>query len=80
MIRPEKNAATEILIRVFVGAPGSNQLQVLEFDRPLPRFATQVYYPDASGNPEGFMDMEIGMKKDLVCFLNNFLYIDFINF
>jgi hypothetical protein len=50
----------------------SNQLQVLEFDRPLPRFSTQVYYPDAQANPEGFMDIDIGMKKDLVVYLTRF--------
>ncbi|KAI6177749.1 Bardet-Biedl syndrome 2 protein-like protein [Aphelenchoides bicaudatus] len=68
MIRPLKNTATEILIRV-------NHLQVLEFDRPLPRFSTQVYYPDGRGNPEGFVEVEIGMKKDLVnrWLIRNFL-------
>ncbi|KAI6217272.1 Bardet-Biedl syndrome 2 protein-like protein [Aphelenchoides fujianensis] len=69
LIRPLKNTATEILIRVFIGAPGrrdrvSTHLRVLEFDRPLPRFCTQVFHPEEKEEPEGHIDIEANIRAD----------------
>ncbi|KAI6229448.1 Bardet-Biedl syndrome 2 protein-like protein [Aphelenchoides besseyi] len=75
LIRPLKNTATEVLIRVFIGAPGSNQLRVLEFDRPLPRFPTQVFLTEEKEEPEGQIDIEANIKSEP---LNRWLMKNFL--
>ncbi|CAD5226673.1 unnamed protein product [Bursaphelenchus xylophilus] len=75
IITPLKNTATDILMRVIIGAQGSTQLRVLEFDRSLPKFSTYVYLEGGVTAPEGFVDLEFTVRLDL---LNRWLATNFL--
>ncbi|CAD5219020.1 unnamed protein product [Bursaphelenchus okinawaensis] len=75
IIKPVKNTATDILMRVIIGAQGSTQLRVLEFDQSLPKFSTYVYMEKGAPAPEGYVDLEFSLRLDL---LNRWLATHFL--